>query len=65
MTEDFNLLDYAGTVTSNTPTYGALNKEVRAEFMAKIDGLRSRLQKEKNDGKKVFVLLGTGGTFQS
>lgn len=49
MTEDFNLLDYASTVTSATPTYEILKRETRGEFMGKIDGLRSRLLEEKKD----------------
>jgi hypothetical protein len=47
MPEDFNLAHYATTVTSDTPTYEALNKDTRAEFMSKIEGLRSRLLEQK------------------
>ncbi len=47
MPAELNLADYATTVTSDTPTYEVLNRETRAEFMAKIEGLRSRLLEQK------------------
>lgn len=47
MSEDFNLAEFAGTVTSETPIYEVLNKDTRGDFMVKIDGIRGRLLEQK------------------
>lgn len=42
MLEIFNLMEFAETVTSSTPKYGGLIRNVRDDFRAKIDKLRDR-----------------------
>lgn len=65
MSDKFDLMGYAETVTSSTPKYGELIWNVRDDFRAKIDKLRDRWLEQKRKGKKVFIVLWTGGTFQS
>lgn len=61
----FDLRQYAETVTSDTPSYEDLMRDVAPKFRHFLSGLRDRMREYKEAGKKVLIVLGTGGTFQS
>lgn len=63
----FDLREFAAQVPSSAdvPHYKRLCATSAPRFHAFIDGLRERALKEKEQNKDVFVVLGTGGTFQS
>lgn len=65
---EFDLVEYARTNAINAkeiPSYEKLKREVEPEFRTFLSGLRGRLQADEAAGKKILVVLGTGGTFQS
>lgn len=65
---DFDLVEYAQREASKVkkiPSYENLKRDVEPEFMRFLADLRDRLRKHKEKGKKVFAVIGTGGTFQS
>ena len=65
--ETFNLRDFASHVSpsQDIPNYATLLEKTAPEFRVFCAGFRERVRILKEEGKKVLVVLGTGGTFQS
>ncbi len=65
--ENFDLVKFAESVKRKIPSYDELVKTKWPEYKKWLSHLRERLRKvkEENKDKQIFVVLGTGGTFQS
>src|SRR6185295_1705799 len=63
----FNLVNYAEAIPlpEHVPSYADLRKGTYPVFEKFLEGLRERLRGVRENGKKVLIVLGTGGTFQS
>ncbi len=61
----FDLQKYAQEVKSEIPSHDDLMKEQGVRFMEFLTGLRERVRALKEADRKIFIVLGTGGTFQS
>ncbi|MDO8648164.1 MAG: asparaginase domain-containing protein [Candidatus Peregrinibacteria bacterium] len=63
----FDLREYAMEAKNakSISSYEQLKREKLPEFLQWLSGLRERLRVFKTEGRKVFIVLGTGGTFQS
>ncbi len=65
--DSFDLKQYAKTASlkRTIPNYERLQSEHAPDFKKFLSTLRDRLKEHRKDEKKVLVILGTGGTFQS
>ena len=64
--ESFDLRRYAEEeVESEIPSYEDLMRDTAPDFERFISGLRERLREIIKTQKKIIIVLGTGGTFQS
>lgn len=62
----FDLNAYAENVASSIPSYLKLKQDAEPAFRKFLAGFRERVREKREvDKKKIIVVLGTGGTFQS
>ncbi len=63
--DQFDLVEFAKQVRPAAPTYETLLSENAPSFRKFLDDFREKVRGIRESGKKVIVVLGTGGTFQS